>query len=52
MFPLAGLAGLPFCGRTGWNSFSSHVSTDGNILVLFAPHIGIDLYGTVGIVGK
>ena len=24
IFPLAGLAGLPFTGETGWSAFSSH----------------------------
>ena len=48
MFPLGGLAGIPFVGKTGWNAFTSHVPTDGNIVVLFAPHVGIDKNGNVG----
>ena len=48
IFPLGGLAGLPFTGKTGWNAFSSHVPIDGNIVVLFAPHVGIDSAGNVG----
>lgn len=48
IFPLSGLAGLPFCGRTGWGAFSSHVPQDGNILVLYAPHVGVDYHGNVG----
>lgn len=48
MFPLGGLAGLPFTGKTGWGAFSAHVPADGNIIVLFAPHVGIDVKGTVG----
>jgi len=49
VFPLAGLAGLPFTGKTGWGAFSSHVPTpDGNIVVMFAPHVGIDRDGVVG----
>ena len=35
-------------GQTGWGAFSSHVPKNGNIVVLFAPHVGIDKYGTVG----
>ena len=42
VFPLGGLAGLPFTGKTGWGAFSAHVPEDGNIAVLFAPHVGID----------
>ena len=48
MFPLGGLAGVPFVGKTGWGAFTSHVPTDGNIVVLFAPHVGIDKDGNVG----
>lgn len=45
---LSGLAGLPFVGKTGWGAFSSHVPKNGNIVVLFAPHVGIDVNGVVG----
>ena len=49
---MGGLAGLPFCGKTGWGAFSSHVPKDGNICVLFAPHVGIDSDGQVGFVTR
>lgn len=45
---MAGLAGLPFTGKSGFNAFSSHCPKDGNIVVLFAPHVGIDSNGTIG----
>lgn len=48
IFPLSGLAGLPFTGKTGWHAFSSHCPKDGNIVILFAPHVGVDNAGTVG----
>ena len=48
VFPLSGLGGLPFTGKTGWGAFSSHCPEDGNIVILFAPHVGIDVDGTVG----
>ena len=48
VFPLAGLAGVPFTGKTGWGAFSNHVPMNGNIVVLFAPHVGIDKDGKVG----
>ena len=41
VFPLGGLAGLPFTGKTGWGAFSHHVPVDGNIVVLYAPHVGL-----------
>ena len=48
VFPLGGLAGMPFTGKTGWAAFSSHRPDDGNICVLFAPHVGVDCNGEVG----
>jgi len=48
VFPLGGLAGLPFTGKTGWGAFSHHVPEDGNIVVLYAPHVGITADGVVG----
>jgi len=48
IFPLAGLAGFPFTGRTGWGAFSAHVPADGHIMVLYAPHVGVDCDGKIG----
>ena len=48
IFPLSGLAGFPFTGKTGWGAFSGHCPEDGHIVVLFAPHVGIDSNGEVG----
>lgn len=48
VFHLGGLAGVPFTGSTGWGAFSHHVPDDGNILVMYAPHVGITEDGTVG----
>ena len=48
MFPLAGLAGFPFTGKTGWGAFSSHSMKGGNIVILFAPHVGVCSDGNVG----
>jgi len=45
---MAGLAGFPFTGKSGFSSFSSHCPKDGNVVVMFAPHVGIDSNGTVG----
>ena len=35
-------------GKTGWAAFSSHVPKDGNIVICFAPHVGVDSKGQVG----
>jgi len=48
IFPLGGLAGIPFTGKTGWGAFSHHVPDNGNILALYAPHVGITKEGVVG----
>ena len=48
MFPLGGLAGFPFTGKTGWGAFSSHVPENGNIIIMIAPHVGIDSTGCIG----
>ena len=45
---MGGLAGLPFSGKTGWGAMSAHVPKDGNILLFFAPHIGVDGNGNCG----
>ncbi|GAB5361587.1 hypothetical protein AAMO2058_000725600 [Amorphochlora amoebiformis] len=47
-FTLGGLAGLPFTGKTGFGALSSHVPDDGELLILFAPHIGVTKEGEIG----
>ena len=34
--------------QTGFGAFAAHVPTDGNIVLCFAPHVGIDSNGTIG----
>lgn len=48
VFPLGGLGGAPFAGKTGFKAFSHHVPDDGNILILYGPHVGISESGEVG----
>ena len=43
---------MPFAGKMGWTAFSNHVPVDGNILIMFAPHVGIDKNGEVGKVNR
>lgn len=47
-FALGGLGGLPFAGKSGFGAYLHHVPDEGKLLVLFAPHVGIDEIGTVG----
>lgn len=45
---MGGLAGIPFIGKVGYGAFSAHIPKDGNLIILFAPHVGIAPDGTVG----
>lgn len=47
-FGLGGLAGIPFVGKTGFGAFAAHVPEEGNIFVLFAPHVAVSEEGKVG----
>jgi len=47
-FSLGGLGGLPFAGKSGFRAFLHHSPDSGKLLVLFAPHVGIDVEGRVG----
>lgn len=51
-FPLGGIGGPPFVGKTGWGAFSAHVPDGGNIIILFGPHVGITEDGQVGMVHR
>jgi hypothetical protein len=43
-----GLAGLPFAGKSGFGAYLHHVPDNGKLLVIFAPHVGIDAEGQIG----
>jgi hypothetical protein len=47
-FPLGGISGTPFAGKTGFKAFSHHVPDNGNVIVLFGPHVGVSASGEVG----
>lgn len=47
-FALGGLAGLPFAGKSGFGAYLHHVPDEGKLLVVFAPHVGIDQEGRIG----
>ena len=47
-FPLGGIGGAPFVGKTGFGAFSGHVPDNGNVILLFGPHIGISKDGQLG----
>lgn len=45
---MGGLSGIPFTGKGGFDAFSNHVPENGNLFVLFAPHVGITQDGKIG----
>lgn len=47
-FALGGLGGFPFAGKSGFGAYLHHVPDEGRLLVLFAPHVGIDENGKIG----
>jgi len=48
IFPMGGIGGVPYVGETGFAAFSSHVGDDGDIIVVFGPHVGLSIDGKVG----
>lgn len=52
VFQLGGLAGIPFPGKTGFAAFSHHVPDNGNLFILFAPHVGVSPSGEFGLVQR
>ena len=49
---MGGLGGLPFVGKTGFKAYSHHVPKDGNIFIVFAPHIGVADDGLIGKISR
>eukprot|EP00579_Thalassiosira_antarctica_P010754 CAMPEP_0201918006 /NCGR_PEP_ID=MMETSP0903-20130614/7254_1 /ASSEMBLY_ACC=CAM_ASM_000552 /TAXON_ID=420261 /ORGANISM="Thalassiosira antarctica, Strain CCMP982" /LENGTH=399 /DNA_ID=CAMNT_0048454191 /DNA_START=37 /DNA_END=1236 /DNA_ORIENTATION=+ len=47
-FALGGLGGLPSAGKSGFGAYLHHVPDQGKLLVIFAPHVGIDEVGRIG----
>merc|ERR1712242_521549 len=43
-----GIGGCPYVGKEGYNVLVSHVPDDGNVLIMFGPHVGISPDGEVG----
>ena len=47
-FPMGGIGGVPYVGKTGFGAYSAHVPKDGHLVILFGPHIGISSAGELG----
>ena len=51
-FAMGGLAGVPFGGVTAFGAMAAHIPDDGSCLVVYGPHVGIDIDGKVGTVDR
>lgn len=51
-FNMGGLAGFPMAGLTGFGAMASHVPDGGSCLLVYGPHVGIDMDGRVGKVDR
>lgn len=47
-FYMGGLGGIPFVGKVGFGACEAHIPKDGNLFILFAPHVGIAPDGEIG----
>ena len=47
-FPMGGIGGAPYVGKTGFGAFSGHVPDDGHVVILFGPHIAVSEDGELG----
>ena len=46
---LGGIAGFPFCGRSGWRAFSRTVARNEDILLVYGSNIDISPLGEIGV---
>mmetsp|Transcript_38525 Transcript_38525/g.56537 ORF Transcript_38525/g.56537 Transcript_38525/m.56537 type:complete len:334 (-) Transcript_38525:429-1430(-) len=51
-FHLGGIAGFPFGGVTAFGAMMHHIAPNGSCIVIYGPHVGIDLDGVVGKVNR
>lgn len=51
-FSMGGLAGMPFGGLTSFGAMAAHIPDGGSCLVVYGPHVGVDLAGNVGTVER
>jgi hypothetical protein len=51
-FSLGGLGGFPFGGVTAFGAMAHHIPDGGSCLVLYGPHVGVNVNGEVGTVDR
>jgi hypothetical protein len=52
VFLIGGLAGFPFSGPTAFRTMTQHIPDEGNLLFIYASHVGINSAGHVGVVTR
>jgi Limiting CO2-inducible proteins B/C beta carbonyic anhydrases len=52
VFNMGGLAGFPFGGVTGFGAMAKHIPDGGSCLVVYGPHVGVDMDGKIGTVNR
>lgn len=51
-FSIGGIAGFSFGGNTAFGAMAHHIPTDGQVVIVYGPHVGIDYDGIVGKVNR
>lgn len=51
-YNMGGLAGFAFGGVVGFGNMLHHAPGDGNCIVVYGPHVGCDMDGTIGKVNR
>merc|ERR1719297_140190 len=47
-FQMGGIGGCPYVGKEGYEVLCSHIPDNGNVVIMFGPHVGISPEGEVG----
>jgi hypothetical protein len=48
VFQMGGIGGCPYVGKFGYQAMLAHAPDNGNVVILFGPHVGISPAGEVG----
>jgi len=48
VFQMGGIGGCPYVGKFGYKAMLAHAPDNGNVVILFGPHVGISPSGEVG----
>jgi hypothetical protein len=51
-FSMGGLAGFAFGGVTSFGAMAAHIPDGGSCLIVYGPHVGVDVDGKVGTVNR